>query len=143
MAYMVAGIMFVCSAAGVGLMVTGLRQLSQRFRSMAGMVPVDGKIVGFRTRRARGRTEFSFPIIEYLRRDGTSERFESVMGNPTSHLRQQIGDSVAVLYDPERQIQPMIDSFSGKYLEPVALLLAGAAMTAVATVVGWLFLFKS
>jgi hypothetical protein len=140
---MVAGVMFVCGAVGVGLMMTGLRQLSQRIRSKAGMVPVEGKIVGFRTRRARGRTEFSFPIIEYLRGDGTSERFESVMGNPKSHLRQQIGDSVAVLYDPDRRIEPMIASFTGKYLEPVALLLAGGAMTAVATVVAWLFLFES
>lgn len=79
---------------------------------------VQGVVIDLeRSRDSDGDTTYR-PVVEYTDQNGTKHQFvESVGSNPSAFSR---GEQVEVIYDPWEPEEAIIDSFTTRYLFPLA-----------------------
>jgi hypothetical protein len=125
MKYVGALIMIVVFLIGTGLLFSAGRQLILLIERAPYLVRTKGEIIEIRfeqrERRSRNRTrklgEYSvgFPIVSFQTETGETIVFESQTGAETSEFERsgfRIGNEIAVIYDRENKLPPMINSTS-------------------------------
>ena len=128
----VAGLMMVAFLlAGVGLFAVGVRQLVRRLATRHRLRPAEGEIVRIESRQEvtdtdSGRTaEYHYPEIRFRTRPGADTTFLSEIGAGARAARYAIGQTIAVLYDPDGKIPPMINSWAGIWAAHLVRTIAG------------------
>jgi hypothetical protein len=112
----------ICIAVGCGFLVSALRIYQGRKRFLAGAEAAAGTVVDVHVRGA-GRNAVSVPVFELRTAAGTLQRSESLQGSGFQGF--QVGQAVAVKYDPLDPSRAEVDSFA--VLWGLALLRAGYA----------------
>lgn len=113
----------LCLAVSGGFLLSALRIYLRRKRFLASSQPAAGTVVEVRVRGV-GRNAMSFPVFEFRTAGGAVQRAESLMG--TGLQRFEVGEAVAVRYDPHEPGRAEVDSFA--MLWGTALLRAGFAL---------------
>ena len=113
-----------------GLCVTlfALYATAGRVRLWLFGIRVRGVIVGTETRRSAAnsgskRRTYYFPVVQFETDDGTCAEFTFCSAEPET--MPEIGDTVAVLYDPQSPGDATIDSFRGMWRGPILTILFG------------------
>jgi hypothetical protein len=119
MRYVVGFMMVVFFLGGVALFAAGVRGLVRRFAARRRLRPAEGEIVWIDSRQVTmdsesGRTaEYHYPEIRFRPESGDHITFLSEIGAGARAQRYAVGQKIAVLYDPDGEIPPMIDSWAG------------------------------
>jgi hypothetical protein len=136
MRYVVGFMMFAFLLAGIGLVFAGVRELILKLRRMRYFRRATGSIVkvererqmqqpdGFRHRTTQYRF---FPVIKFTHLSGEEVVFKSATGDGGTTSKYRVGQRIAVVYDIDDRLPPMINSFSGVWL-PVILQAVGGAV---------------
>ena len=145
MRYVVGLMMVAFFLAGAGLFAAGVRGLIRRFASRRRLRPAEGEIVRIEKRQEimdteRGRTaEYHFPEIKFRPASGGDKTFTSEIGAGARVARYSVGQKIAVLYDPDGEIPPMIDSWAGLWGPHLVRAIAGPLFIFGALLVYWAF----
>ena len=145
MRYVVGLMMVVFFLAGAGLFAAGLRELIRRFAARRRLRPAEGEIVRIEKRQKTtdtesGRTaEFHYPEIRFHPERGAEETFTSEIGAGARTARYAVGQKIAVLYDPEGEIPPMVNSWAGIWVPHLVHMIAGPIFIFAALLFYWAF----
>lgn len=142
MRYVVGFMMFAFFLCGIGLLIAAVKEFVTKFyrmtyfrRAMGSVVRVERKRQisqpdGFRHRKTQYRF---FPVIKFKHLSGEEIVFQSEIGDGGETSKYSVGQRIAVVYDVDNKLTPMINSFSGVWL-PVILQMVGGIVFAVAAV---------
>jgi Protein of unknown function (DUF3592) len=135
MRFIVGAMMVIFFIAGVGLFWKGLQSLFQMIRRRPHLLSAQGTVLKVerkvditgvsRQERRRGSNIAHYPVIHFLNHRGESVSFRSEVGDKGRTSSYSTGQVLPVLYDPEGEMPPMIDSWSGLWLIPISLTAAG------------------
>jgi len=145
MRYFVGLMMVAFFLAGVGLLAAGVRGLIRRLAARRRLRPAEGEIVRIEKRQKitdyeMGRTaEYHFPEITFRTERGSDQRFVSEIGAGARSSRYAVGQKIAVLYDPDGEIPPMIDSWAGIWAPHLVRTIAGPIFVFGAMLIYWAF----
>ena len=145
MRYVVGFMMVVFFLGGVGLFATGALGLVRRFAARCRLRPAQGEIVGIDKRQVvmdneSGRTaEYHYPEIRFRPGSGVPQTFLSEIGAGARAERYAVGQKIAVLYDPDGEIPPMIDSWAGIWGPHLVRTIAGPLFVGAALFIYWAF----
>lgn len=112
-----------CILVACGFLVSALRIYTKRKKFLATAEPAAGTVIEVRVRGV-GRNAVSFPVFEFRTSEGTVQRAESMMGTGLQGF--QVGEAVAVRYDPADPSKAEVDTFA--VLWGLVLLRAGFAL---------------
>lgn len=145
MRYVVGLMMVAFFLAGVGLFAAGVRELIRRFAARHRLRPAEGEIVRIEKRQKctdyeMGRTaEYHFPEVKFCPERGGETTFTSEIGAGARCSRYAVGQKIAVLYDPDGKIPPMIDSWAGIWGPHLVRTIAGPIFIFGALLIYWAF----
>ena len=145
MRYVVGLMMVAFFLGGVGLFAAGVRGLIRRFAARRRLRPAEGEIVRIEKRqkitdRESGRTaEYHYPEIKFRPEPGSDKTFTSEIGAGARASRYAVGQKIAVLYDPDGEIPPMIDSWAGIWGPNLVRTIAGPLFIFGALLIYWAF----
>ena len=145
MRYVVGLMLVVFFLTGVGLFAAGVRGLIRRFGVRGRLRPAEGEIFRIDKRQKctdyqTGRTaEYHYPEIKFCRERGGDMTFLSEIGAGARAARYAVGQKIAVLYDPDDKIPPMIDSWAGIWGPHVVRTIAGPIFIFGALLIYWSF----
>ncbi|HKQ49732.1 MAG TPA: DUF3592 domain-containing protein [Phycisphaerae bacterium] len=142
----VVGLMLVAFfLTGVGLFVAGVRGLLHRFAARGRLRSAEGEIIRIEKRQEitdnemRRSAEYHYPEIKFNPEEGGETIFLSEIGAGARALRYTVGQKIAVLYDPDGKIPPMIDSWAGIWGPYLVRTIAGPAFIFAAGLIYWAF----
>ena len=75
--------------------------------------------------RRRGSNLAHYPIIQYQNQMGETVSFRSEVGDMGQKSSYYQGQTLKILYDPEGQLSPMLDSWWGLWFPPTSITLGG------------------
>lgn len=110
----------VCGCVGAGFLANSLWIYLARRKFLRSAAQADAKVVEVRI-RGLGRNAVSVPVFEFVAGARGTLRAESLMGSGLA--RFQVGQAVAVRYDPTNPQRAEVDTFT--VLWGTALLRAG------------------
>ena len=145
MRYVVGLMMVAFFLAGVGLFAAGVCGLIRRFAARRRLRPAEGEIVRIDKRQETtdyesGRTaEYHFPEIKFRSEWGGDKTFTSEIGAGARSSRYAVGQKIAVLYDPDGEIPPMIGSWAGIWGPHLVRTIAGPIFIFGALLIYWAF----
>jgi hypothetical protein len=119
MRYVVGFMMMAFFLAGGGLFAAGVLGLIRRLVARRRLRPAEGEIIWIDKRQeTRGSdsdstVEYHYPEIKFRPERGADQTFLSEIGAGARAARYAIGQTIAVLYDPNGKIPPMINSWAG------------------------------
>lgn len=99
----------LCLAVSCGFFISALRIYAHRKRFLAIAQPAAGTVVEVQV-RGIGRNAVSVPVLEFRPAGGAVQRAQSLMG--TGFQRFEVGEVVAVRYDPSDPGRAEVDSFA-------------------------------
>jgi hypothetical protein len=132
--------------SGVIFLMVSVRELVRRIARRRYFLRTDGIIVGIKTktlrtiRRGRLRpTIMRFPVIRFITQTGEAVTFTSETGDtgPVSSYAQ--GQRLAIFYDPNGELPPMLASWSGVWLPNLMGVLAGIIFLLAGLLIYWAF----
>lgn len=138
--------MVVFPLSGVIFLIVSVRELVSRISRRRYFLRTDGIIVGTKTktlrttRRGRVRpTIMHFPVIRFTTQTGEAVTFTSETGDtgPVSGYAQ--GQRLAIFYDPNGVLAPMLASWSGVWLPNLMGVLAGIVFLLAGLLIYWAF----
>jgi hypothetical protein len=107
---------WVLMSAGLLLVAWSALMVRRHVRQTQGWRSAEGKVVARETRQLTPGNPYYFPVIEFEVAEGTRQRFEATTGR---WLRpDEVGDHVAVLYDPEQPSRAMLARFPDRWAVP-------------------------
>ena len=122
--------MIIFLLIGLGLVLYGLITISSRRKIVPLSQVITGKVIDLRETHVRKGRPAYFPLIEYYNpHTGTVESYlHEAGGGRTTYL---VGDAVELLFysDADRKLV-LINSWSGKWLAPIAFIVGGVIFTA-------------
>ena len=136
MRYAVGLMMFAFLLGGVGLVFAAVKEFVLKFYRMSYFRRATGSVVriererqlaqpdGSRHRRAQYRF---FPVIKFNHLAGREVTFKSEIGDGGEASKYRVGQRIAVVYDIDDKLPPMINSFSGVWL-PIVLQAVGGTV---------------
>jgi len=145
MRYVVGFMMVVFFLAGLGLFATGVRGLIRRFAARHRLRPAEGEIVRIDKRQkvvdddTRRTAEYHYPEIRFRPEVGATQTFLSEIGAGARAERYAVGQKIAVLYDPDGEIPPMIHSWAGIWGPNLLRAIAGPLFIFAAAFIYWAF----
>ena len=145
MRYVVGFMMVVFFLGGAGLFATGLLGLIRRAAARRRLRPAEGEIVRIDSRQEvtdsdSGRTaEYHYPEIRFRPERGGHTTFLSEIGAGARAKRYAVGQKIGVLYDPDGEIPPMIDSWAGIWGPHLLRVIFGPMFVFVALGIYWAF----
>ena len=98
-----------CILVGCGFLLSALRIYQGRRRFLAGARAAAGTVVEVRVRGV-GRNAVSVPVFEFRTAEGVVQKAESLQGSGFQGF--EVGEAVAVRYDPENPSRTEVDSFA-------------------------------
>jgi hypothetical protein len=133
--WMVGGMMVVFALCGAGLVYAGLRELARKWqargrweRTEGLVVRVERKTMRLSNQRPNVRpTVLNFPVVKFRTQAGREISHKMETGDTGQRSRYVAGQKLAIVYDPEEEFPPMIDSWSGVWLTSLMLVIGGAA----------------
>ncbi|MGE0574596.1 DUF3592 domain-containing protein [Reyranella sp.] len=131
MRYVVGLMMVAFFLGGVGLFAVGVRELTRRFGARRRLRSAEGEIVRIEKRQEimdsdSGRTaDFDYPEIRFRTGSGGDKTFISEIGAGARTARYAIGQKLTVLYDPDGELPPMIDSWAAIWMPNLIRTIAG------------------
>lgn len=134
MQYVVGSMMVIFLLIGVFFVFYGLKDFRLRHQRRSHLVHVEGVVLSVkrknpprknRTSPYQKQTWMFFPVIRFTSLSGEAITFQSEMGDNGQKSKYSPGQRLPVLYDPENQIPPMIDSWWGLWGSPVFMTLGG------------------
>lgn len=138
--------MVVFPLSGIIFLIISVRELVRRIARRRYFLRADGLIVGIKTktlrttRRGRLRpTIMNFPVIRFTTQTGEAVTFTSETGDtgPVSAYAQ--GQRLAIFYDPNGELTPMLASWSGVWLPNLMGVLAGLIFLLAGLLISWSF----
>ena len=138
MRYIAGFMMFAFFLCGIGLVIAAVREFITKFYRMSYFRRALGIIVnvqrkrqisqpdGFRHRKTQYRF---FPVIKFKHLSGEDVVFQSETGDSGETSKYSAGQRIAVVYDVDNKLPPMINSFAGVWL-PVILQTVGGIVFA-------------
>jgi hypothetical protein len=149
MRFVVGAMMVIFFFAGVGLFWKGLQSLFQMIRRRPRLLSAQGTVLKVerkvdimgttRQQRRRGGNISHYPVIHFLNDKGESVSFRSEIGDKGQTSSYYTGQVLPVLYDPEGEMPPMIDSWSGIWLIPISLTVAGVVFVGGSLIIWFAF----
>lgn len=145
MRYVVGLMMVAFLLGGLGLFAAGVGGLIRRFAVRGRLRPAEGEIVRIECRQEctdyeSGRTaEYHFPEIRFRPERGGEMTFTSQIGAGARCSRYAVGQKIAVLYDPDGKIPPMIESWTGIWGPHLVRTIAGPIFICGAALIYWAF----
>lgn len=116
----------LCILVGCGFLANALLIYLRRKKFLATALPAAGAVVEVRV-RGIGRNAESVPTFDFQTAEGRAQRSESLMGSGFQSF--EVGQAVAVRYDPENPSRAEVDSFA--VLWGLTLLRAGFGLVFV------------
>ncbi len=135
MRYIVGFMMFAFLLCGTGLVIAAVRDLILKIYRMSYFRRATGSVIkverekqiaqpgGFRRRKAHYRF---FPVIRFRHLSGEEITFRSEIGDGGTASKYRVGQRIAVVYDVDNKLPPMINSFAGVWLPVLILAFAGS-----------------
>jgi hypothetical protein len=130
---------------GVGLFAAGVRELVRRFAARHRLRSANGEIVRIEKRQETtdsdsGRTTvYDFPEIKVRPERGSEQTFISDIGTGERTARYAVGQKIDVLYDPDGELSPMINSWAGLWVSPLIQVIVGPMFIFAGLFVSWAF----
>ena len=137
--------MVVFFLSGVFFLMVSGSKLVRRIVRRRHFVRAEGLIVGIRRKvsststRGREPRVMHFPTIKFSKQAGEVVTFTSETEVAGSASRYAPGQRIAVFYDPEGGLEPMIATWSGVWLPNVMGVLAGVMFLFGAFLIYWAF----
>ena len=133
MRWIVGGMMFALWFVGPALILLAISEAYRKFAASGRLIRTEGSVVSIArkmfTSNSGGRTRSTwhyFPVIRYCNQAGEEVTFTSSIGESGPKTRYHAGQRLRIVYDPEGELDPIIDSFSGMWLSVIMMLIAGA-----------------
>ena len=150
MRFLVGTMMVVFGVAGIALVWDGLRTGFRILQALPRLVATKGVVLKVHkernflptrsgTRREPGSSTANFPVIHFRTADGEQASFRGPFGTRGSRSSYRIGQAVPVLYDPDGDLAPMINSWSGIWLPPAIEILMGMVFVGGALLIWFAF----
>lgn len=146
MRFLVGAMFVVFSFGGIFMLTMALREIVQRIGSVGRFDRAEGVVVGVETKRMHvtssgtwKSTLMHFPIITFSHRDGRSLTFTSEVGDSGQVSRYAKGQKLGVVYDPDGELPPMLDSWFGIWFPNIMFVFAGLMMLLGAFIIYWAF----
>jgi hypothetical protein len=145
MRYVVGFMMVAFFLAGLGLFATGVRGLIRRFAARRRLRRAEGKIVRIEKRQQitdnemRRSAEYHYPEIRFRPESGGETTFLSEIGAGARAARYAVGQKIGVLYDPDGELPPMIDSWAGIWGPRLVHTVVGPLFIFAAALIYWAF----
>jgi hypothetical protein len=144
MRYVVGLMMVGFFLAGAGLFFSGIRQLIRRFAARNRIRPVEGRIVRIDIRQEStdsdaASVEMHYPEIRFRTEQGVEQTFLSETGVGSRVSRYAVGQKITVLYDPDGEISPMINSWTGMWSVPIVKTVIGPLFVGAALLLYYAF----
>lgn len=145
MRYVVGFMMVVFFLAGLGLFATGLRGLIRRLAARRRLRSAEGKIVRIDKRQkvtdneSNRTAEYHYPEIRFRSESGEEMTFLSEIGAGARAQRYAVGQKIAVLYDPDGELPPMIHSWAGIWGPRLLHTIVGPLFIFAALFIYWAF----
>jgi len=145
MRYVVGFMMVAFFLGGVGLFGYGARELIRRFAARGRLRRAEGEIVRIDIRHettgsGSGRTaEYHYPEIRFDPGRGGEQAFLAEIGAGARARRYAVGQKIGVLYDPEGEVPPMIDSWAGIWFPHLVRAIVGPLFIGAAVFIYWGF----
>jgi hypothetical protein len=130
---------------GIGLFAAGVRELIRRFAARHRLRSAKGEIVRIEKRQESpdsdsGRTTvYDFPEIKFRPERGSEQTFISDIGTGERTARYAVGQTIDVLYDPDGELSPMINSWAGQWVSPLIQVIVGPMFIFAGLFVSWAF----
>ncbi len=142
----VGAMMLIFLAVGIALFWSAIKGLWQRWRQIPRLVSAEGVILTLHKERRligpaanlRGRSKrriANYPVTQFQTQTGETVSFQSELGDLGKQSRYSPGQRVKVLYDPERQTPPMIDSWWGIWFGLMMQAIAGVVFVGGAVLI--------
>jgi hypothetical protein len=138
--------MVVFPFSGVIFLIVSVRELVRRIARRRYFLRTDGIIVGIKTktlrttRRGRLRpTIMHFPVMRFTTQTGEAVTFTSETGDTGPVSGYTHGQHLAIFYDPNGELPPMLASWSGVWLPNLMGVLAGIVFMFAGLLIYWAF----
>lgn len=136
MNYVVILLMVLFLGAGVALVWYGFKQWGVRRASASRLLHLEGVVltvtrkesvqpIDRKKNRYKKKTWMFFPVIRFTLPNGEQITFQSETGDSGRKSSFSAGQRLPVLYDPEKELPPMIDTWWGVWGMVFALLMGG------------------
>ncbi len=135
------------AGCGFALMALFARELVQRIVARRRLLGAEGEVVDVVRKLApRGPGQFRwrphymvFPVVTFTPAGGSTVKFQSEAGDGGQASGYRVGQRLAVRYDPDGRIPPMLDTWSGLWLPPAVGMFAGLVFLASSAMAAWAF----
>jgi hypothetical protein len=140
--------MFAFFLCGTGMVIAAVRDLILKLYRMSYFRRAAGSMIdvrrekqlppsdGFRHRKTQYRF---FPVIRFKHLSGEDVIFKSETGDGGETSRYRVGQRIAVVYDVDNRLPPMINSFAGVWLPVFILAFAGLVFVGAALTIYFAF----
>jgi hypothetical protein len=146
MRFLLAAMMIVFALSGLAILGLSLQEVMHKLTRRHRFERTQGVIVDIRTKTMSGTNSnrsrpmiMHFPVVTFHTRTGKAVTFRSEIGDSGPVSRYTTGQQLAVLYDPEEEVSPMLDNWSGVWLPSMMLAVAGCGFLAGAILIYWGF----
>jgi hypothetical protein len=78
-------------------------------------------------------------VVAYTPAGGSPVEFQSEVGDGGKASGYRVGQRLAVRYDPDGRVPPLLDTWSGLWLPPVIGMFAGMVFLAGSAMAAWAF----
>ncbi len=148
MRYIVGFMMFAFFLCGIGLVIAAVREFILKFYRMAYFRRATGSVVkverqrqisqsnAFRHRKTQYRF---FPVIKFKHLSGEEIVFQSETGDGGETSKYSVGQRIAVVYDVDNKLTPMINSFAGIWLSVILQTVGGIVFVGSAVMIYFAF----
>jgi hypothetical protein len=134
-------------ASGVLVLAVSARELVHKFVRRHKFERAEGVIVDVQSKTLRTTsmagsvksTTMHFPVVTFSTRSGPAVTFTSETGDAGSVSRYAPEQRLVVVYDPDGEFKPMIDTWSGMWLPNVMAVVARVGFVVGGILIGWLF----
>jgi len=139
MRYIAGFMMFAFFLCGIGLVIAAVKEFITKFYRMTYFRRAVGSIVKVERQRQIPQVDSDFryqktnyrffPVIKFKHLSGEEVVFQSETGDGGETSKYSVGQRIAVVYDIDNKLPPMINSFAGVWL-PVILQTVGGIVFA-------------
>ncbi|HVE56777.1 MAG TPA: DUF3592 domain-containing protein [Pyrinomonadaceae bacterium] len=149
MRYIAGFMMFAFFLGGIGLLIAAVKEFITKFYRMSYFRRAMGSIVKVERKRQispsdsdnwNRKTQYSFfPVVKFKHLSGEEVIFQSETGDGGETSRYSVGQRIAVVYDVDNKLPPMINSFAGVWLPVILQAVGGIVFTGSAVMIYFAF----
>ncbi len=146
-ALLLAAILLIFSGVGIALWAWAIRDVLEKRKHLQHAERYEGKILGVEQRsiavREKTRTRYdyrNYPVVQFTRASGEQITFTSETGDTGKESKYAEGQTIRIVYDPDRVLPPMLDNRFDIYYLPLSLAAAGTVTLGAVVLMAVLFI---